>query len=51
VIEELSCVRTGVDDPYRFICEHGGQQALQPHQNMVIAQAAELACSIPITGT
>jgi acetoin utilization deacetylase AcuC-like enzyme len=51
VIEELSGVRTGVDDPYRFICEHGGQQALQPHQNMVIAQAAELACSIPVTGT
>jgi acetoin utilization deacetylase AcuC-like enzyme len=32
VIEELSGVKSPIDDPYRGICEHGGQQDLQPHQ-------------------
>ncbi len=39
VIEELSGISAGVDDPYAFICEHGGQQALQPHQDALIRDA------------
>jgi acetoin utilization deacetylase AcuC-like enzyme len=42
VIEELSGIKSPIDDPYRFICEHGGQQELQPHQDDLIRRAEAL---------
>ncbi len=42
VVEELSGILTDVDDPYGFICEHGGQQDLQPHQDALIRDAEVL---------
>ncbi len=42
VAEELSGVKSSIDDPYAFICEHGGQQELQPHQDQLIRAAEGL---------
>ena len=42
VIEQLSGIRTGVEDPYLVVFEHLGQQELQPHQDALIAKAAAL---------
>jgi acetoin utilization deacetylase AcuC-like enzyme len=42
VIEELSGQKSPIDDPYAFICEHGGQQDLQSHQDALIRQAEAL---------
>lgn len=47
VLEELSGHRTGVDDPYLFICEGSGGQELQPHQDALISHAVELVAEIP----
>ncbi len=46
VVEELSGVKSSVDDPYAFICEHGGQQELQPHQDHLIRAAEGLLAGI-----
>jgi acetoin utilization deacetylase AcuC-like enzyme len=46
VIEELAGVRSGVDDPYAFICANGGQQELQPHQDALIRQAEALVAAV-----
>jgi acetoin utilization deacetylase AcuC-like enzyme len=46
VIEELSGVKSPIDDPYAPICEHGGQQDLQPHQDQLIASAEALLARI-----
>lgn len=42
VMEELRGVRTHVDDPYYGHISTYGCQALQPHQQRIIAQAAQL---------
>lgn len=47
VLEELSGIRTEVDDPYLFICEGAGGQDLQPHQSVAISEAKELVANIP----
>jgi acetoin utilization deacetylase AcuC-like enzyme len=41
VLEELSGISTGVEDPFLPICEQQGGQELQPHQEAVIAACAE----------
>jgi acetoin utilization deacetylase AcuC-like enzyme len=46
VIEELSGIDSGVEDPYRFICEHAGQQDLQPHQETAIAASEKLLANL-----
>jgi acetoin utilization deacetylase AcuC-like enzyme len=46
VIEELMGISSGVRDPYWDICEHGGQQDLQPHQDALIASAEELIARV-----
>ena len=40
VLEELSGVATGVEDPFLPIFESYGYQELQPHQEAVVAEAA-----------
>lgn len=47
VLEEISGIKTGVKDPYLFICEGAGGQDLQPHQDAIIEQAAALAAEVP----
>ncbi len=42
VLEELSGIKTGVDDPYLPLIVSMGGQALQPHQQTVIEQAVKL---------
>ena len=46
VIEELSGVKSPVDDQYAFICANGGQQDLQPHQDALITSAEQLLTGI-----
>jgi acetoin utilization deacetylase AcuC-like enzyme len=46
VIEELSGVRTKVEDPWGQPMSQWGQMALQPHQAQAIAAAAELVGNI-----
>jgi acetoin utilization deacetylase AcuC-like enzyme len=41
VLEELSGVRTGAEDPFLPACEALGGQELQPHQHAVIEACAE----------
>jgi acetoin utilization deacetylase AcuC-like enzyme len=43
VLEEMSGVRTHVEDPWAPLMAEWGQQALQPHQAALIDKAAELA--------
>lgn len=50
VLEELSGIRTDVDDPYLFICEGAGGQELQPHQASLIDAAAALVKNVPTKG-
>jgi acetoin utilization deacetylase AcuC-like enzyme len=42
VLEELSGIRTPVEDPYRHLIEHMGMQDLQPHQAEMIGRAERL---------
>ena len=46
VMEEMSGIRTGVEDPWAQYMLNWGQQALQPHQEQAIAAAAELVSRI-----
>lgn len=50
VLEEISGIRTEVEDPYLFICVGAGGQDLQPHQDKIITDAADLAASVPQPG-
>jgi acetoin utilization deacetylase AcuC-like enzyme len=43
VIEELAGVRTGLDDPLIHILGAMGGQEIQPHQEVVVREAAKLA--------
>lgn len=47
VLEEMSGIRTDVEDPYLFICAASGGQDLQPHQAAVIDQAVDAIANIP----
>ncbi len=47
VLEELSGIRTSIDDPYLFICEGAGGQKVQPHQLAIIEMAKSLVADIP----
>lgn len=47
IIEELSGVRTAVEDPFLPIVAGQGGMALLPHQEAVIAEAAKLVAFIP----
>ena len=42
VLEQMSGIRTAVDDPYFALIAGNGGQELQPHQAAVIDQAASL---------
>ena len=46
VLEEMTGIRTGVEDPWAAHMAKWGQQALQPHQDQAIAAAAKLATAI-----
>lgn len=46
-IEEMTGVRSEISDPFLFIFETMGGQALQPHQAAVIDAAARLAARVP----
>ena len=46
VLEEMSGVRTAVDDPYLALCEDSGGQALQPHQDALISEVEGLLPNI-----
>lgn len=47
VIEQLSGVRSGIDDPFLEMVKGFGGQELQPHQEKVIDAAQELTNRIP----
>jgi hypothetical protein len=42
VLEQMSGIRTAVEDPYCALIAGNGGQALQPHQQAVVDQAAAL---------
>jgi acetoin utilization deacetylase AcuC-like enzyme len=46
VLEELSGIATGIEDPWLKIMDRWGQQELQPHQEAAIARAAALLSGI-----
>jgi hypothetical protein len=46
VIEELAGVRTGLDDPLIHILGAMGGQKIQPHQEVVVREAAKLAVGL-----
>ena len=46
MIEQLSGIRTSVNDPWMIIFENLGQQELQPHQDALIQKAEELLSGI-----
>lgn len=46
VMEEMTGIRTGVDDPWGPHMAKWGQQDLQPHQEQAIAAAAKLVANI-----
>jgi acetoin utilization deacetylase AcuC-like enzyme len=46
VLEQLSGIRTGVEDPFQPVLGDYGQQDLQPHQSTAIAAAEALLASI-----
>ncbi|MCC7410935.1 MAG: class II histone deacetylase [Gammaproteobacteria bacterium] len=47
VLEELSGLRTGVEDPFMMILGGLGQQELQPHQDQAIQAAEALLARLP----
>jgi acetoin utilization deacetylase AcuC-like enzyme len=47
VLEEMSGVRTHIDDPWMPIVSGWGQTDLQPHQNAAIDAAARLVATMP----
>ena len=49
VIEELSGIRTGVNDPYAEAISFHGGHSLLPHQAAAIEAAAELVDNIPLS--
>ncbi len=49
VVESLSGIRTGVEDPFQPLFERLGQQQLQPHQDALIREAEALLNNIPRT--
>ena len=42
IVEEMTGIRTGVEDPWAPHMTKWGQQSLQPHQELAIAEAAKL---------
>jgi acetoin utilization deacetylase AcuC-like enzyme len=46
IVEEMSGIRTGVEDPWAPHMAKWGQQALQPHQAQAIDNAAKLVANI-----
>ena len=46
VLEELSGIKTDIDDPLLEVFEQIGGQDLQPHQDAVIRQAESLLDSL-----
>ena len=46
VIEEMTGIRTGVEDPWAPHMTKWGQQSLQPHQELAIGEAAKLVANI-----
>ncbi|MBM3519316.1 MAG: class II histone deacetylase [Alphaproteobacteria bacterium] len=46
VMEEMTGIRTGIEDPWSAHMAKWGQQALQPHQEQAIAAAARLVADI-----
>jgi len=48
IIEELSGVRTGLEDPLLGLLAAFGGQELQPHQDAVIQEAAKLATALRV---
>ena len=46
IIEELAGIRTGLDDPVLGLLAGFGGQEIQPHQEAVVRQAAELAAAL-----
>ena len=42
VVEEMTGIRTGVEDPWAPHMTRWGQQSLQPHQELAIAEASKL---------
>jgi hypothetical protein len=47
VLEEMSGVRTSIEDLWAPSMANWGQQALQPHQAEAIARAAQLIENLP----
>ncbi len=46
IIEELAGIRTGLDDPLLGLLAGFGGQEIQPHQEVVVQQAAKLAAGL-----
>jgi hypothetical protein len=46
VMEELTGIRTAIEDPWQAHMSKWGQQALQPHQQQAISAAAKLVEAI-----
>ena len=46
IIEELAGIRTGLDDPLLGLLAGFGGQEIQPHQEVVVEQAAKLAAGL-----
>jgi len=49
VLETLSGISTGVQDPFQPLIDGFGQQELQPHQDAAIRLAEELLDGLPLT--
>ncbi|MEQ8495870.1 MAG: class II histone deacetylase [Gammaproteobacteria bacterium] len=49
VIETLAGVDVGLVDPFQAILGNFGQQALQPHQDALVSEAAALVARVPAT--
>ena len=47
VLETLSGIATGVQDPFQPMIDGMGQQELQPHQDVAIRRAEELVAGLP----
>ncbi len=46
VVEEMTGIRTGVEDPWAPHMTKWGQQSLQPHQELAISEAAKLVAHV-----
>jgi acetoin utilization deacetylase AcuC-like enzyme len=46
VLEELTGVRTAIEDPYLAQCQRAGGQDLQPHQDALISEVEALLPNI-----